>query len=142
MKAARPDPATSERMAGVRQKGTRLEDLAAIQFRQLGLAYRRNVKGLPGSPDFSNRKRRWAIFVNGCFWHHHRGCKHATIPRANAAFWVDKFKRNRSRDAEKIVALRKMGFQVVVLWGCRLRDPTYVSRAVSKVLKSSGVGVT
>lgn len=142
MNAARPNAAISRRMAGVRQKGTQIETTVATLLRQLGLSYRKNVSSLPGSPDFANRKRRWAIFVNGCFWHHHRRCKRATVPKANAEFWLEKFERNRSRDAQKIVALRRMGFRVVILWECRLGDPTYVRQAASKVLESSGVGVS
>lgn len=132
----------SQRMAGIRQSGTRIETLVAARLRELGIHYRKNVKGLPGSPDFANRRRRWAIFVNGCFWHHHRGCRRATIPRANAEFWQEKFKRNRARDARKAIALRRMGLRVIILWECRVTDTDHIDRAVSKVLESSGVGVS
>ena len=81
MKAPRPDPVTSARMAGIRQKGTKVERVVATVLRELALHYRKNVKQLPGSPDFANRSRRWAIFVNGCFWHHHTGCRKATVPK-------------------------------------------------------------
>lgn len=138
----RPDAAVHHRMAGIRQSGTRIEIAVAARLRQLGLAYRKNVKSLPGSPDFANRSRKWAIFVNGCFWHHHRGCGRATIPRTNTDFWREKFKRNRSRDAEKVGALRKIGFRVVILWECRLADPTYIDRAISKMLEPSGIGMS
>lgn len=133
---------SSHRMAGIRQRGTRIETAVAARLRQLGMNYRKNVKSLPGSPDFANRKRRWAIFVNGCFWHHHRGCTRATIPRTNAEFWKEKFKRNRSRDAQKAIALRRMGFRIVILWECQLTRPGYIERATSKVLEASCVGVS
>lgn len=95
----RPTPATSLRMAGIRQKGTKIETAVANILRELDLHYRKNVKQLPGSPDFANRSHRWAVFVNGCFWHHHPGCRKATVPKSNTEFWMIKFRDNRLRDA-------------------------------------------
>ncbi len=82
MRAPKPsDPGRSALMGRVRQKGTEAELAVGRALRALGAAYRLNVETLPGSPDFANRKRGWAIFVNGCYWHHHRGCKRATVPK-------------------------------------------------------------
>ncbi len=117
------DPVRRALMQRVRQRRTRPEDLVAAGLRERGLHYRRNVKALPGSPDFANRRRGWAIFVNGCFWHHHKGCKRGTIPKRNRPFWVDKFAANRRRDATKIRALRRAGLRVVVIWECEALDP-------------------
>lgn len=118
MSVHNPSRATSVRMAGIRQKGTKLEVSVAFALRQVGLYYRKNVKVLPGSPDFANRSRRWAIFVNGCFWHHHTGCRKATVPKSNTKFWLDKFRVNRRRDARAICLLREQGYRVVVIWEC------------------------
>jgi DNA mismatch endonuclease (patch repair protein) len=95
--------------------------MAAI-CRSLGLRYRLNVKSLPGSPDLSNKKNRWAIFVHGCFWHRHPGCPRTTTPKRNAHFWREKFEANRKRDATKIVALEAAGFTVAVVWECETDD--------------------
>lgn len=127
-----PDRATSVRMAGIRQKGTRIETHVAATLRDLGFHYRKNVKGLPGSPDFANRSRRWAVFVNGCFWHHHRGCRKATIPKSNSEFWIDKFRANRSRDAVAIRKLRMMGYKTAIVWEC---ECDHVQGRLSKVLE-------
>jgi DNA mismatch endonuclease (patch repair protein) len=81
------------------------------------------VKSLPGSPDLANKKNRWVIFVNGCFWHQHRGCRKATKPKRNAAFWEEKFSANRRRDAFKIKALRVAGFRVAIIWECETLEP-------------------
>ncbi|MEI3854981.1 MULTISPECIES: very short patch repair endonuclease [unclassified Ensifer] len=105
-------------MAGVRQRGTRIETLVACILREMGLRYRKNVKQLVGSPDFANRARRWAIFVNGCFWHHHTGCRKATVPKTNTDFWTAKFRDNRRRDAQAIRSLRRSGYYVVIVWEC------------------------
>lgn len=112
------DPERSALMRRVRQKRTTAEDLVAAALRDHGIAYRRNVRSLPGSPDFANKRRGWAIFVNGCFWHHHKGCKRATVPTRNREFWLEKFAANRKRDAAKVRALRRMGFRPYIVWEC------------------------
>lgn len=117
----RPIPDTPERsrlLGRVRQKKTAPEETVAKALRALGLSYRRNVKTLPGSPDFANATRRFAIFVNGCFWHAHTGCRRATVPKNNRAFWQAKFAANRARDARAIRDLRRRGFRVMVIWEC------------------------
>ena len=120
-RSERPVAQSAERarlLGRVKQARTRPEEIVAAHMRALGLAYRRNVRGLPGSPDFANKTRRFAIFVNGCFWHRHTGCKRATIPKNNRDFWLAKFTTNRKRDADRIRALRRAGFRVLVIWEC------------------------
>jgi DNA mismatch endonuclease Vsr len=136
MRPARPAPATSARMAGIRQKGTKIETVVAIFLRELGLRYRKNVKHLPGSPDFANRSRRWAVFVNGCFWHHHTGCRKATVPKSNTNFWMAKFRDNRRRDARAIRRLRHEGYRVVVIWECQEK---LIHAKLSKILEARSV---
>ena len=105
-------------MRRVRQRETQAENQVASVLSELGLFYRRNVRSLPGSPDFANKSRKWAVFVNGCFWHHHEGCARATIPTRNREYWTKKFSENRARDEAKGRALALMGFRVVVVWEC------------------------
>jgi DNA mismatch endonuclease (patch repair protein) len=124
------DARRSELMRRVRQRGTRAEDDVANAFRGVGVCYRRNVKSLPGSPDFANKTRGWAVFVNGCFWHHHDGCRRATIPTRNRAYWTRKFSENKTRDEAKKDALNAMGFRVVVIWECEVMDPASLQRSV------------
>ncbi len=117
----RPKAQSPERAAllgRVRQARTAPEEVVAKILRAAGLAYRRNVRDLPGRPDFAHKGGRWAIFVNGCFWHHHRGCARGSTPKNNRAFWTAKFAANRRRDADRIRALRRMGFRVLVVWEC------------------------
>jgi DNA mismatch endonuclease, patch repair protein len=118
MRPPAQDEARSALMRRVRRRDTAPERAVAAALRSLGLAYRKNVKTLPGSPDFANKRRRWAVFVHGCYWHRHRGCKRATVPKHNRAFWEAKFAANRKRDAAAIRELRKRGFKVVVVWEC------------------------
>lgn len=126
-------------MRRVRQSGTPPERVVCEVVAEIGLRYRRNVRSLPGSPDLANKRRRWAIFANGCFWHHHKGCKLGTRPARNAKFWTEKFAANRARDARKIKELRALGFRVVVVWQCQTRDRDQLFTRLSKLRESGAV---
>ncbi|WP_018264694.1 very short patch repair endonuclease [Methylosinus sp. LW4] len=132
------DPARSALMKRVRQSRTGAEEAVAAALRLGGLHYRRNAKGLPGAPDFVNRSRRWALFVNGCFWHHHKNCRRGTIPKQNNAFWLEKFAANRARDARKAKALRALGFRVAILWECEALDPPRLKARASRLAERWG----
>ncbi|MBU3890267.1 DNA mismatch endonuclease Vsr [Methylosinus sporium] len=134
------DPARSALMKRVRQARTGAEEAVAAALRLAGLHYRRNAKGLPGAPDFANRSRRWALFVNGCFWHHHKNCRRGTIPKQNNAFWLEKFAANRARDARKAKALRALGFRVAILWECEALDPPRLKARVARLAGLWGRG--
>ena len=125
------DPKRRALMQRVRRTGTPAEEQVAALCRKLGLAYRRNVRSLPGSPDLANKSHRWAIFVNGCFWHHHTRCAKATIPKRNRAFWTAKPKGNRRRDAKKIRQLRAAGYRVLLLWECKIDNEVQALRRLS-----------
>lgn len=141
MRAPKPvDPRRSALMRAVRRTGTSPETIVSLALRELGAAYRRDVRSLPGSPDFANKKRRWAIFVNGCFWHHHKNCRRATIPKTNSAFWSAKFIDNRARDARSFRALRRRGYRVAVIWECEVAEAAdRLRKRISKVLESRRV---
>lgn len=138
----RPIPQSEERsrlLGRVRQKKTAPEEAVAKALRAVGLAYRRNVRTLPGSPDFANVRRRFAIFVNGCFWHRHTGCRRATVPKNNRAFWEAKFAANRARDAAAVRALRRAGFRVTVIWECELAEaPARLERLARRLRDAEG----
>jgi DNA mismatch endonuclease (patch repair protein) len=135
----RPAAESAERralMQRVRRKGTPAERTVARLCRAIGLAYRLNVRALPGTPDLANRRARWAIFVNGCFWHHHTNCRHATLPKHNSDFWREKLAANRRRDAAKIVALRRQGFRVLVVWQCETRDEDALREHLARLVEA------
>src|SRR5205809_7315516 len=112
------DPATSRRMARIRQRDTSAERLVCNCLRRLGLRFGTRNGDLPGSPDIANRSRRWAVFVHGCFWHAHPRCAKATVPKRNRSFWLEKFTDNRIRDRRVIRALRAKGYRALVIWQC------------------------
>jgi DNA mismatch endonuclease (patch repair protein) len=115
-------PKQSALLGRVRQRETAPEQAVGLALRGLSIHYRKNVKRLRGAPDFANRRKKWAVFVNGCFWHAHRGCSRATVPKANRPFWEEKFRQNRARDASAVRALRKSGFRVCIIWECELGE--------------------
>ena len=87
----------------------------------LGFRYRLNDPHLPGSPDIVLPKYRTVIFVHGCFWHGHKGCKHYTVPKTNTEFWVAKVARNQERDQEVWRQLEAKGWYVIIIWECQLK---------------------
>ena len=90
-----------------------------------GYRFRVNVKTLPGTPDMVLHKYRTVIFVNGCFWHGHDGCKHYTVPKTNTEFWVEKVRRNKERDAVNVQRLESLSWGVITIWECELKSKVF-----------------
>jgi DNA mismatch endonuclease (patch repair protein) len=128
------DDETSARMARVGQKGTKPELIVRRMLSALGHRYRVENRDLPGAPDLANRSRGWAIFVHGCFWHRHRGCKKTTTPTRNRAFWLAKFERNVARDKRVVRQLRAGGFSVITVWECETVDVDRLGRRLQRLL--------
>lgn len=108
-------------MAAIRGKDTKPELIVRKFLFARGFRYRLNHPRLPGHPDIVLRKYRTVIFVNGCFWHGHEGCKHYVIPKTNVSFWQAKIERNRNRDAENLRSLYSMGWHCITVWECQLK---------------------
>lgn len=108
-------------MAAVHSKNTRPEMIVRKWLWSHGYRYRLNHPRLPGKPDIVMRKYRTCIFVNGCFWHGHEGCKYYRIPKSNTEFWVKKIRRNQERDCEVCRQLAAMGWHSIVIWECELK---------------------
>ncbi len=130
------DLGRSELMRRVRSHGTKAEEEVGVVLRKLGIHFRRNVKALPGSPDFANQTRRWVVFVHGCFWHRHEKCIRTTTPTRNREFWLDKFEANRRRDRRKTRLLRAMGFRVLTVWECQTSDQVRLRQRLTKLMGS------
>jgi DNA mismatch endonuclease (patch repair protein) len=124
----------SEIMSRVRNRRTAAEDKVAALLRKLGIRYRRNVKNLPGQPDFMVRSRKTVIFVNGCLWHGHPNCNRAKLPDNNRTFWQRKITTNKRRDRRSAYKLRKEGWRVINVWQCRLRHPERVLHRLRRLL--------
>ena len=113
----------SYNMSRISGKDTKPEELVRKYLFSKGFRYRKNVRKLPGTPDLVLPKYRTVIFVNGCFWHGHEGCKYFVWPKSNAEFWRQKIETNISRDQRKEAQLRDMGWNVMIVWECELRPP-------------------
>jgi DNA mismatch endonuclease (patch repair protein) len=118
------DRLTKERrswnMARIRSRDTRPEKQLRSLLHKAGYRFRINVKQLPGSPDIVLPKYRTAIFVHGCFWHRHAGCKYAYNPKSRIEFWENKFRGTKERDLQKTKELEASGWSVLVVWECEL----------------------
>lgn len=110
-------------MRAVKGKNTGPEVLFRKIIYKNGFRYRLHNKRLPGSPDLAISKFKLAIFINGCFWHLHEGCKHLRIPRSNTNYWESKLIKNKERDQRNYNALVTMGWKFMVVWECELREP-------------------
>jgi len=121
-------------MAKVRQSRTTPEEQVAVVLRRLRVHFRRNVKSLPGKPDFANQSKGWVIQVHGCFWHQH-DCKRATVPIHNRQDWIAKFDRNRTRDQTVEASLRERGLRILILWECEVKDPIHLQNVLNVYLQ-------
>lgn len=124
----------SEIMASVKSRRTGPEEKVAKMLRELGVRYRRNVKSLPGKPDFAIKESQTIIFVHGCFWHGHSNCQYARTPKTHKKFWREKTVKNKARDLRVSRALRKSGWHIITIWQCRLKKPEQVKRRLGKML--------
>jgi DNA mismatch endonuclease (patch repair protein) len=130
------DPRVSARMRAVRQRNTAVEVSVRHFVHSHGLRYRVCPDSLPGRPDIANQRRRWAIFVHGCFWHGHAGCSLAREPKTNVTFWREKIAANRARDARKEKELADAGFAVFVIWQCEVEDAERSAMLLGQRLKT------
>ena len=110
--------ARSKIMSAIKGKNTKPEILVRKSLHSLGHRFRLHKKDLPGKPDIILPKYKVAIFVHGCFWHQHKGCKSATIPTSNVEYWSEKLKKNVERDRKNISSLRRQGYKIKVIWEC------------------------
>ncbi|MBO4365967.1 MAG: very short patch repair endonuclease [Eggerthellaceae bacterium] len=109
-------------MQGNKRRDTKPELVVRRMLREMGYpGYRLDWKKAKGHPDIAYPGRKIAIFVMGCFWHHHEGCKFATTPKQHVDYWQAKFARNKQRDQEVRDALRSEGWQIVEIWECELK---------------------
>ena len=116
----------SEIMSPVTGKETKPEIIVRKYLFARGLRYRKNVKRLPGTPDIVFPKYKTAVFVNGCFWHGHKGCKYSHLPSSNFEYWEKKIADNIERDERKKRELEGLGYRVLIIWQCQLKSNTKI----------------
>ena len=120
-------------MSCIKGKGTKPEEIVRKYLFSRGFRYRKNDKRLPGTPDIVLPKYKTVIFINGCFWHGHEGCKYFVWPKSNADFWKAKILQNIERDKRDFVYLEELGWRVIEVWECELKNPFVSNRLLSLV---------
>lgn len=128
------DPKRSALMRRVRGKDTAPERAVRQVAHSLGYRFRLHRRALPGTPDLTFPGLRKVIFVHGCFWHQHPGCRRATTPKARVAYWREKFQRNRERDLRNVASLQALGWDVLVVWECETLDRMGLVATLSRFL--------
>lgn len=113
-------------MSRIKSKDTKPEMLVRSALHRAGYRFRLHVKELPGKPDIVLPKYKTVIFVHGCFWHRHKRCSGATMPSTNQDFWKEKFRQNVKRDKKEQSALKRLGWKVIVIWECELKEVSFL----------------
>lgn len=135
-------PQRSRMMSNIRGMNTWPERMLRASLFSKGFRYRLHARDLPGSPDLVFPKHRAVIFVHGCFWHRHAGCRYTTTPKANSEFWKRKFQGNIDRDARHVATLHGLGWRVAVVWECSLKlSIDHTEQIVEKWLHTKEVGL-
>lgn len=125
----------SEVMSRILSKDTKPEKKVRSMLHSMGYRFRIHVKSLPGKPDIVLRKYNTIIFVHGCFWHLHRGCREGRIPNTRTEYWSDKLIGNKKRDEKNIRKLRRFGWKVMVVWECQIeKKPELVIERIVKFI--------
>ncbi|MEM3433266.1 MAG: DNA mismatch endonuclease Vsr [Candidatus Methanomethyliaceae archaeon] len=124
----------SEIMSKIRSRHTKPEMKVRKWLHKQGFRFRLYKKGLPGNPDIVLPKHKTVIFVHGCFWHRHPGCKRASMPASNIETWQRKFERNVIRDKRSQEALRELGWRTIIIWQCEVADESYKEKILSLLL--------
>lgn len=127
--------ARSRIMALVKQKNTTPELTVRSALHKLGFRFRLHRKDLPGKPDIVLPKYKTVIFVHGCFWHRHPGCRRSTVPMDNARYWTEKFDRNCKRDNQNRTKLEANGWRVLIVWECESQNFNSLSNLLLELLR-------
>lgn len=123
-------------MKAVKQKDTKPEMLVRSFFHSVGLRFRLHRKDLPGCPDLVFPKHKVCLFVNGCFWHQHEGCRKAKRPSTRPEFWNNKLDNNVVRDEKNYDRLYSLGWRVIVVWECEVSDQELMKEKVDAIINS------
>lgn len=121
-------------MGRIRSKNTKPEMAVRKALHAAGFRFRVHVKDLPGKPDIVLPKWKAVVFIHGCFWHRHNGCKGASTPKTRTEWWNNKFERNQENDEKNIQALKNDGWNVVIVWECEIKNGQIPSFIISKIL--------
>ena len=120
-------------MSRIKSRDTKPEIRVRSMLHKLGYRFRLNKKNLPGSPDIVLKKYNLVIFVHGCFWHRHTGCRYAYKPKSRIEFWEKKFAQNKERDNRNRIHLQKIGWRVECIWECETKDDEQLAMRIKEI---------
>jgi DNA mismatch endonuclease (patch repair protein) len=130
--------ARSRMMSGIKGKNTKPEILVRSMLHKMGYRFRLHMNNLPGKPDIVLPKYHTVVFVHGCFWHRHSGCKYAYIPKSRSDFWNEKFFKNIERDKVNREKLQKAGWVVLTVWECETKNVDLLSMTLEMLMPFKG----
>ena len=122
-------------MLRIKGKNTKPEFIVRSLLYKMGYRFRLHRKDLPGTPDIVLPKYKTVIFVHGCFWHRHKGCKYAYTPKSRVKFWKDKFTETVKRDKQHLKQLKENGWKVFIVWECETKDMDRLKKIINKILQ-------
>lgn len=123
----------TKNMKSIKSKDTRIEIVVRKRLFAEGYRFRKNDKRYPGTPDIVLPKYHTMIFINGCFWHGHPGCKHFVVPKTNTDYWLNKINRNIASDQKNYLKLKCDGWKIVILWECELK-PVNIEVTIDRLI--------
>lgn len=126
----------SRNMSKIKGKNTKPEMIVRSMCHELGLRYRLHRKDLPGTPDLVFPKRRLCLFVHGCFWHRHPGCKYSYTPKSRLDYWLPKLAKNVERDMKAKRALEISGWRVSIIWECQTKNRDILRAEIQKMINT------
>lgn len=133
------DRLTPERRSWLMSRVASKNSVAEMRVRQaahaVGLRFRLHRRDLPGTPDLVFPRHRIILFVHGCFWHRHPGCRMATTPKSHVQFWQEKFERNVERDRSNMLELKALGWHPKVIWECETKKPDVLAKLLRKIFQ-------
>lgn len=124
-------------MSRIKNRDTKPELIVRSLLHRMGYRFRLHRKDLPGKPDIVLPKYKTVVFVHGCFWHRHEGCRYSYMPKTRIDFWEDKFNKNIKRDIDVRQKLYKLGWTVIVIWECELSDYENLKDKLNKIQKNN-----
>lgn len=122
-------------MSRIKSRDTKPERVVRSLLHRLGYRFRLHVTGLPGSPDVVLPRYKTLIYVHGCFWHRHQGCRYATTPASNCEKWMKKFQDNTIRDRKNLEDATRLGWHPIVIWECEVRDLDKLAERLVLILR-------
>lgn len=129
-------------MSKIKSKNTKLEEYIRKRLFEKGYRYRKNCSSVFGHPDIWILRHNVAVFVNGCYWHRHKGCKYAYMPKSRVEFWDKKFRANIARDMEVKKTLEDQGIRMLIIWECTVKKMIKSSEVENTIMSSIDTFVT